>query len=190
MMRPPFGDIDDRVRAISIAMGLQPVIWTRISPLATFDTDDFNIKGGSTTVQQVLQNWQNIFGNATTRDTGFIVLEHDLWEQTVEVATGYILPDALAHTNPKFNIRPVISCMNRDLKDAYIETNDNSTNPPPIKIPGAVTTTSVSSSPTGGSGASANTGAGSSVHSGVGGAVGSALVAGLAVLTGGRLIQW
>lgn len=39
MMRPPYGDIDDRVRAISLAMGLTPVMWTRISPLATFDTD-------------------------------------------------------------------------------------------------------------------------------------------------------
>lgn len=29
----------DRVRAISVAMGLTPVMWTRISPLATFDTD-------------------------------------------------------------------------------------------------------------------------------------------------------
>lgn len=29
----------DRVRAISVAMGLTPVLWTRISPLATFDTD-------------------------------------------------------------------------------------------------------------------------------------------------------
>ena len=29
----------DRVRAISMAMGLTPVMWTRISPLATFDTD-------------------------------------------------------------------------------------------------------------------------------------------------------
>jgi hypothetical protein len=54
MMRPPYGDIEyvlflvwsqwskfctsDRVRAISIAMGLTPVIWTRISPTATFDT--------------------------------------------------------------------------------------------------------------------------------------------------------
>ncbi|KAF9056679.1 hypothetical protein BJ165DRAFT_1435566 [Panaeolus papilionaceus] len=189
MMRPPFGDIDDRVRAISLAMGLQPVMWTRISPLATFDTDDFNIKGGATTVQQVLQNWQNILGNATTRDTGFIVLEHDLFEQTVEVATGYILPDALAHTNPKFNIRPVVTCMNRDLKDAYIETNDNSTNPPPIKIPGAVTTTPVGSSPTG-SAKPGQSGAAVSVHSGMGSAVGSAMVAGLALLTGGRLIQW
>lgn len=31
-------DGSDRVRAISLAMGLTPVIWSRISPLATFDT--------------------------------------------------------------------------------------------------------------------------------------------------------
>jgi hypothetical protein len=37
--RPPFGDIDDRIRAIGLAMGLQPVMWTRISPTATFDTN-------------------------------------------------------------------------------------------------------------------------------------------------------
>jgi len=27
-MRPPRGDIDDRVRAIALAMGLVPIIWT------------------------------------------------------------------------------------------------------------------------------------------------------------------
>lgn len=37
-MRPPFGDIDDRVRAISLAMGLKPIMWSRMSPTATFDT--------------------------------------------------------------------------------------------------------------------------------------------------------
>jgi len=129
MMRPPFGDIDDRVRAISAAMGLTPVMWTRISPMATFDTDDFNIHSGLTSVQQVLQNWENILTNVETRSTGFIVLEHDLFEQTVEVATGYILPDALAH-KPNFTITPVVSCLNKPLTDAYIETNDNKTNPP------------------------------------------------------------
>ena len=36
--RPPFGDIDDRIRAIGQALNLIPVIWTRISPTATFDT--------------------------------------------------------------------------------------------------------------------------------------------------------
>jgi peptidoglycan/xylan/chitin deacetylase (PgdA/CDA1 family) len=52
--RPPFGDIEcvfayrnlvslifmisNRVRAIAKAMNLVPVMWTRLSPLATFDT--------------------------------------------------------------------------------------------------------------------------------------------------------
>ncbi|KAA1468511.1 hypothetical protein DENSPDRAFT_771506 [Dentipellis sp. KUC8613] len=129
--RPPFGDIDDRVRAIAKAMQLTPIIWTRISPEATFDTDDFNIAGGVTTVQQVLVNWEHILGNATSIDTGFIVLEHDLFQQSVEVATGYILPDALAH-QPSFKIEPVISCLNLPLGDSYLETNDNSTNALPI----------------------------------------------------------
>ena len=37
-MRPPYGDIDNRVRAISLAMGLIPIMWTRISATSTFDT--------------------------------------------------------------------------------------------------------------------------------------------------------
>ena len=92
---------------------------------------DFDIHAGTTTVQQVLQNWKGIIGNATSRNSGFIVLEHDLFEQTVEVATGYILPDALAH-NPPFTIRPVVSCLNLAMADAYIETNDNNTHLPAI----------------------------------------------------------
>ncbi|KAF8624775.1 hypothetical protein AX15_005665 [Amanita polypyramis BW_CC] len=143
MMRPPYGDIDDRVRAISIAMGLQPVMWSRISPAATFDTGDFDIHSGITVVSQVLQNWENIIGNASTRSTGFIVLEHDLFQQTVEVATGYILPDAIAH---QFTIKPVITCLNRTMADAYIELNDNKTNPPLIAQSGVVTLTATPSS--------------------------------------------
>jgi len=129
MMRPPFGDIDDRVRAICTAMGLTPVMWTRLSPSATFDTDDFDIAGGLTGVGQVLQNWEDIVGNVSIINTGFIVLEHDLFQQSVDVATGYILPDALAH-NPPFTIKPVVQCLNKPDKDAYIETNDNKTSPP------------------------------------------------------------
>jgi hypothetical protein len=26
-MRPPYGDIDDRVRAVCMAMGITPIIW-------------------------------------------------------------------------------------------------------------------------------------------------------------------
>lgn len=114
-------------------MGLTPVIWTRLSPVATFDTNDFNIAGGLVSTSQVIQNFDQILGNATQISTGFIVLEHDLFQQSVDVATGYILPEALAH-QPSFNLKPVINCLNKPLSDAYIETNDNTTNPPPAGI--------------------------------------------------------
>ena len=70
-------------------------------------------------------------GNVSKINTGFIVLEHDLFEQSVQLGTGYILPDALAAV-PKFAITPVIICINLPLANAYIETNDNNTNPPPL----------------------------------------------------------
>lgn len=111
-------------------MGLRPIIWTRISTTATFDTGDFNINAGTISSSQVISNFNQIMGNATTIDTGFIVLEHDLFEQTVQLATGYVLPIALAH-QPPFKLEPVITCLNQPMANAYIETNDNSTNPPP-----------------------------------------------------------
>ncbi|KAI0917589.1 hypothetical protein AcW1_007244 [Taiwanofungus camphoratus] len=129
--RPPYGDIDDRVRAISTAMNLIPVIWTRISPTQTFDTEDWFLAAGLVSANQVLNNWDSIMGNSTKIDTGFIVLEHDLFQQTVDLAVGYILPEALAH-QPTYNITPVVNCQDQPLANAYIETNDNSTNPPPL----------------------------------------------------------
>lgn len=72
-------------------------------------------------------------GNVSTMDTGFIVLEHDLFQQTVEVATGYILPDALAF-QPAVNIEPVVKCLNLQPGDAYVETNANATNPLPLRM--------------------------------------------------------
>ena len=145
--RPPYGDVDNRVRAIATAMGLQTSIWTRISPTATFDTgglcssatsslqvltfhyvSDFNIAGGTTNPEQVLNNWHSIVNNASVINTGFIVLEHDLFQQTVDIAMDYILPDALAH-QPPFRIEPIITCLGKPLSDAYLETNDNKSNP-------------------------------------------------------------
>jgi hypothetical protein len=79
----------------------------------------------------VLANWQGILGNATTLDTGFIVLEHDLFQQTVEIATGYILPDALAF-KPALTIEPVGTCLGLPAGDMYLETNNNASNPLPL----------------------------------------------------------
>jgi len=41
---------------------------------------------------------------------------------------GYILPDALAR---KLNITSINSCLHLPMSDAYVETNDNSSHPPP-----------------------------------------------------------
>ena len=92
---------------------------------------DWSIPGGSVNVYEVLDNWELIMGNSTKIDTGFIVLEHDLFEQTVDVATGYILPQALAH-QPKYNMTPIIGCLDMPLANAYIETNDNASHPLPL----------------------------------------------------------
>ncbi|KIY67441.1 carbohydrate esterase family 4 protein [Cylindrobasidium torrendii FP15055 ss-10] len=151
--RPPYGDVDDRVRAIAKAMGMYPVMWTRISAYQTFDTHDFDIQNGAITVEGVLQEWNYIMNNASTLDTGFITLEHDLYQQTVEVSTGYILPDAIAQD---YKLKTVVDCLNQPLENAYVETNDNKTNPPAASGSGVVTLSS------GAPGSAQATGAGSS----------------------------
>lgn len=79
-MRPPYGDIDDRVRAISLAMGLTPIIWT-IANGTSFDTGDWQVAGGVVSADAVVSRFEGFLNNADQLDTGFIVLEHDLYQQ-------------------------------------------------------------------------------------------------------------
>lgn len=53
-----------------------------------------------------MATFQSILGNATQMDNGFIVLEHDLFEQTVDLAIGYTLPAAQSHS-PAFTVRQI-----------------------------------------------------------------------------------
>lgn len=64
-----------------------------------------------------------------------------MFEQTVQLATGYIIPDALAFT-PKLNLMPVIQCLNQQLNDAYLETNNNNSNPLPVSASNVATLSS------------------------------------------------
>ncbi|KAG8961267.1 chitin deacetylase [Tulasnella sp. 419] len=116
-MRPPYGDIDDRVRAIAMAMGMTPIIWTGTGT-DSFDTNDWHIPSGQSSIS-VLQTFDKILDTASTLNTGFIVLAHDLYQQTVDLAIGYVLPDALARRNPQFNLQSIISCLHKPLGDAY-----------------------------------------------------------------------
>lgn len=168
--RPPYGDIDDRVRAIAAQMGLTPIIWTSTvvnNTRTNFDTvsfvlprslswravphcaprqawppwkkwrggrsggglgaqfdararrwrltrmfeqTDWNIPGGTATGESSLTRFEEILNDyAPTLDTGFIVLEHDLYQQTVDLAVGYVLPMAIA--SGKFTLKSIISCL-------------------------------------------------------------------------------
>jgi peptidoglycan/xylan/chitin deacetylase (PgdA/CDA1 family) len=147
--RPPYGDIDDRIRAIGLAMGFTPVIWTSYNGVS-FDTNDWHVAAGTVSASGVLAAFENILSDATQLSTGFIVLAHDLYQQSVDLATGYILPDALARTNPSFNLTSIIECLGQPLSNAYKETNNNSTNPPPNGINSAPSLGSASPTSTSG----------------------------------------
>ncbi|KAK8844049.1 hypothetical protein IAR55_006843 [Kwoniella newhampshirensis] len=127
--RPPYGDIDDRVRAIAAQMGLTPIIWTSYKANGTdtnFDTNDWHIPGGTATGASAYETFEQILNTYVPQlDTGFIVLAHDIYQQTVDLAVGYVLPQAIA--SGRFQLKSIIDCLGRPLSEAYIETSSNST---------------------------------------------------------------
>ncbi|KAF8074952.1 carbohydrate esterase family 4 protein [Lyophyllum atratum] len=127
-MRPPYGDIDDRVRAISLAMGMVPIMWTRAPDGSQFDTNDWRVAGGQVTGKDSFATFQNILTNASALNTGFIVLQHDLYEITVDLAIGYTLNAALTH-NPPFVLKPIGQCTKTPTTSLYFESNKNTTFP-------------------------------------------------------------
>lgn len=81
--------LDDRVRAISLAMGMVPIIWTQTSTGAKFDTNglyclcgvlnhliddmlDWRVAGGTVPGNVSVATFESILGNATTLDTGYL----------------------------------------------------------------------------------------------------------------------
>ena len=69
--RPPFGDVDDRVRAIAAGLGLRTIVWEA-------DTDDWNIQpSGNTPTAQIDKNYESIIGMAKQSKSP-MVLTHEL----------------------------------------------------------------------------------------------------------------
>lgn len=114
-MRPPYGDIDDRVRGILSSMGLKVILWDR-------DTNDWKLNFGNPTNYN--PSW--ISGNETTwidatlrGDDNPITLEHDLTVEGIQEAMTVIPRIAAAG----ISVLPVGEC----LKDTkwYAEDNGN-----------------------------------------------------------------
>ncbi|KAF7320898.1 NodB-like proteiny domain-containing protein [Mycena chlorophos] len=145
----PHSRADDRVRAISLAMGLIPVIWTRTPAGVSFDTFDWEVAGGIVEGPASYAAFQNILGNASELDTGFLVLQHDLYEITVDLSMGYTIKSALEH-NPPFTLQSAGRCNNIPQTNLYVESNQNKSFPypsPPASLANSSSSNGGSSSP-------------------------------------------
>jgi hypothetical protein len=112
--RAPYGDIDDRVRAIAWQMGMQNIIWDQ-------DTNDWDMPGDGggklapSTVDGYFQGWINQCKKGTDK-TGHIVLEHELNNATVKMTEKW-----LPQLQQNFNVVSIQQCMN--VSQPYWETN-------------------------------------------------------------------
>jgi len=109
--RPPFGDVDDRIRFIAASLGLSTILWDN-------DVNDFRI---ATLGQAAVNaNYQNILDAATRGNFsshGTIVLSHELNGGTMNTSATYLpkIQQAFKY------VVPVAVCQNNS--QPYIETS-------------------------------------------------------------------
>jgi len=100
--RPPYGDVDDRIRAIAHALGLQTIIWR-------FDSSDWRVGTANVTTATVDGNYQGFINNVTSgvfNTAGGIMLTHELnnytmqeainWYPQLKAAFSYMVPIGVA----------------------------------------------------------------------------------------------
>ncbi|KAF8174268.1 carbohydrate esterase family 4 protein [Pholiota molesta] len=112
--RPPFGDVDDRIRAIAKGLGLRTIIWS-------YDSDDWQFGAEPNVTQATVDgNYQTMINDANNgkfADAGTIILAHELNNFTMSEAIKFypILKAAFK------NIVPVGVGFN--ISQPYLETN-------------------------------------------------------------------
>ncbi|KAI8066392.1 hypothetical protein BC940DRAFT_302739 [Gongronella butleri] len=117
-MRPPYGDMDDRVREIVKQLGFIPVIWN-------YDTFDWKLASNAidkATVQATIKQWVDAAPQATI---GGISLEHDITAPGVEIAIA-----AAPQLKQAYNLTLTSQCANMSTQETWKEyaNNNNSNN--------------------------------------------------------------
>ncbi|KAF9115696.1 chitin deacetylase [Mortierella sp. AM989] len=108
-IRPPYGDVDNRVREILRQMGYTTVIWT-----LGWDTNDWRLAMKQIKVPEVIETFKNALENRALVKTsqgvlaGPVTLEHDLTDDTIELSKQ-ILPLGM---NQGLNPMSLAQCMN------------------------------------------------------------------------------
>ncbi|GAN03916.1 chitin deacetylase [Mucor ambiguus] len=131
--RPPYGDIDNRVRDVAAALGFAPIIWNH-------DTNDWAYASNPKVFKESwidgnVTKWANAAKSATV---GGISLEHDLYTQTVDAAIR-ILPIL----QKEYELVPAGKCNNVPVYkgNATVPTAASSSVPPATSTTAAKTTT-------------------------------------------------
>ncbi|TNY22194.1 hypothetical protein DMC30DRAFT_362037 [Rhodotorula diobovata] len=116
--RPPYGDVDDRIRWIAQALDMETVIWTD----DTFDYDWVTLG-----MPAIRKNYQAIFDKQTAgaySTAGAIVLTHEIDNGTMQLSEE-MLPQMMKQFTG--GVMPVGVCMNNTQpyveKDAYTYPN-------------------------------------------------------------------
>ncbi|KAJ7113052.1 carbohydrate esterase family 4 protein [Mycena epipterygia] len=111
--RPPYGDVDDRIRYIASQLGLETVLWK-------YDSDDYAVGDGTATPAQVQANYDALIkrvGNGTFDSVGAIILTHELDNFTMQTAMDNYPKLAAAFDH----IVPIAVAQNKT--QPYVETN-------------------------------------------------------------------
>ncbi|KAJ7260430.1 carbohydrate esterase family 4 protein [Mycena haematopus] len=111
--RPPYGDVDDRIRYIATQLGLETIIWK-------YDSNDWAEGTNGVTQADVQANYDALMSNATAgafNTVGAIMLTHELTNFTMQMAIDNHpkLAAAFAH------LVPIAVAQNRT--QPYVETN-------------------------------------------------------------------
>ncbi|GAA5948590.1 hypothetical protein JCM3765_004937 [Sporobolomyces pararoseus] len=111
--RPPYGDVDDRIRYIAQALDMETIIWDE----DTFDYDWITL--GKSAIRA---NYDAILAkqaNGTYNERGVIVLTHEIDGGTMELSQEY-LPKMQAQFSG--GVVPVGTC--RNISEPYVETSN------------------------------------------------------------------
>ncbi|KAI9208375.1 uncharacterized protein BJ171DRAFT_596152 [Polychytrium aggregatum] len=129
--RPPYGDIDDRVRAVLNALGYTITIWIEDDTAA--DQSSTSAALATKLINQATSTW---FPNSSV---SFVSLSHDIDPFTSGVVLGILEYVQQHRSEIKLNIEPVGTCVNKPWYRSGISGLQNAT----------TTTASVSASRTG-----------------------------------------
>ncbi|KAI8361517.1 hypothetical protein B0O80DRAFT_422531 [Mortierella sp. GBAus27b] len=79
--RPPYGDVDNRVRAIARQLGFKTVIWSN-----EWDTQDWQLEEHTINPKDIVNIFKKGLQSLPNRDKGVITLEHDGYPKMTDMA--------------------------------------------------------------------------------------------------------